>query len=166
MNTICVFQEQAATNGGRCKLDCGMKTNGRCSEIRPRKRGDCEDGIRPCPWVGCRYHLVWDYNSMLQKFKSNRISDDELLEILFSMPYTCALDLAGKGGATLQEVATTLAMTRERVRQLTTRGGEITINDKGAAEQPTPSALSRITGQRKEILKEFVDFEIENKKTA
>lgn len=25
---------------------------------RPRTRGDCEDGPRPCPWVGCRYNLM------------------------------------------------------------------------------------------------------------
>ena len=24
---------------------------------RPRTRGDCVNGIRPCPWVGCGHHL-------------------------------------------------------------------------------------------------------------
>lgn len=26
-------------------------------ELRPRTRGDCIDGLRPCPWVGCRHNL-------------------------------------------------------------------------------------------------------------
>lgn len=25
---------------------------------RPRTRGDCRNGIRPCPYVGCRHHLM------------------------------------------------------------------------------------------------------------
>jgi hypothetical protein len=28
--------------------------------VRPQRRSDCEDGPRPCPWVGCRYHLWAD----------------------------------------------------------------------------------------------------------
>lgn len=28
------------------------------NEQRPRTRGDCKDGPRPCPWVSCRHHLL------------------------------------------------------------------------------------------------------------
>jgi hypothetical protein len=28
-----------------------------CEPARPRTRGDCVNGPRPCPWVGCRHHL-------------------------------------------------------------------------------------------------------------
>ncbi len=27
---------------------------------RPKTRGDCKDGPRPCPWVSCKYHLFLD----------------------------------------------------------------------------------------------------------
>jgi hypothetical protein len=28
------------------------------TDWRPRTRGDCADGPRPCPFIGCRYHLL------------------------------------------------------------------------------------------------------------
>lgn len=28
---------------------------------RPQTRGDCVDGPRPCPWVGCRHHTYIDH---------------------------------------------------------------------------------------------------------
>lgn len=27
-------------------------------EVRPRTRGDCREGIRPCPFLGCQYHAL------------------------------------------------------------------------------------------------------------
>jgi len=27
------------------------------TDRRPKTRADCIDGPRPCPWLGCRYHL-------------------------------------------------------------------------------------------------------------
>ena len=30
------------------------------AEHRPRKRADCVDGPRPCPWASCRHHLGLD----------------------------------------------------------------------------------------------------------
>lgn len=29
---------------------------------RPRTRGECRDGFRPCPFVACKYHLYLDIN--------------------------------------------------------------------------------------------------------
>lgn len=65
-------------------------------EDRPRARGDCEGGPRPCPWVSCRYHLALDVNELSGGLKLNHPGVE-----VWDMPETCALDLAdryhGKG---------------------------------------------------------------------
>lgn len=84
--------------------------------IRPRTRGDCEDGLRPCPFVSCRYHLYLD----ITPAGSIKINFPEVEP--GDLAHTCSLDVAARGGATLQEVAGMLNLTRERVRQVETRG--------------------------------------------
>lgn len=77
---------------------------------RPRTRGECPVE-RPCPYAGCRYHLyteVTDCGSLVI-FKH--------LEV-WEMDETCALDVAERGGRTLEEVGLVMGLTRERVRQI------------------------------------------------
>lgn len=65
---------------------------------RPRTRSECADGPRPCPWASCRYHLgyeVTDRGAVQQRFPH--------LE-LWELPETCALDVAERGGVTLEEI--------------------------------------------------------------
>jgi hypothetical protein len=60
---------------------------------RPRKRGDCLHGVRPCPWSQCRHHLGRG-------------------------PESCALDVVDRtDGLTLQEVADIVGITREGTRK-------------------------------------------------
>ena len=59
---------------------------------RPTTRADCENGPRPCPWTRCRHHLGED------------------------LPESCALDVAERQGATLEEIAAILGVSRESVR--------------------------------------------------
>jgi len=83
--------------------------------VRPRTRGEC-GSERPCPWVGCRYHLRLDVLASGEGVRVNR-SDVETE----SMAETCALDVAdarGAEGATLDEVGELVGITRERVRQI------------------------------------------------
>ena len=80
---------------------------------RPKARSECKDGIRPCPFVSCRFHLYLDVNPVTGTLKLNFPG----LEV-WEMPFTCALDVADMGGRTLEEVGQILNMTRERVRQL------------------------------------------------
>lgn len=80
---------------------------------RPEIRSDCPP-YRPCPFVGCKYHLYLDV-SRTGSLKFN-FFDMEPWEI----PSTCCLDVADKAqnGMTLEEVGTLMGLTRERVRQI------------------------------------------------
>lgn len=84
---------------------------------RPKTRGDCVDGPRPCPFVSCRYHLMLDINPHTGGVKINHpdLEVDQLRE-------TCALDVADRGGVTLEEVGQVLNLTRERARQIEVAG--------------------------------------------
>lgn len=71
-------------------------------------RGDCETYIKPlqelgvgCPMTQCRWHLLRDSH------RTELPADG-----------CCALDVADRGGETLQEVGELLGVSRERVRQL------------------------------------------------
>lgn len=76
----------------------------------PENRGACQGGHRPCPLVSCRYHLAVDVTEA-GSLKVNHPG----LEIE-EHPETCALDVADKGGATLEEIGELLNVTREAVR--------------------------------------------------
>lgn len=87
---------------------------------QPQTRADCLQGPhaeRPCPFVSCKHHLYLDVNERTGSIKLN-FPDLEVWEL----PETCALDIADRGGITLEEVGEIMNLTRERIRQLETRG--------------------------------------------
>lgn len=79
-------------------------------EPRPQKRSDCKDGIRPCPYLGCRYHLALDVTDAGSLQQPDADLDD--------LEETCSLDVADRGGMTLEAVGSLLGVTRERIRQI------------------------------------------------
>jgi len=87
--------------------------------LRPRHREDCATRTRPCPWVSCKFHLYLDVNPATGSIKLN-FPDLEVWE----MAETCALDVADRGGITLEEVGAILNLTRERIRQVEVHGLE------------------------------------------
>ncbi len=84
---------------------------------RPRSRKECAHGIRPCPFVSCRHHIYLDVNPKKGSLKLN-FPDLRVWEL----PETCSLDVADRGGMTLEEVGEILNLTRERIRQVEVRG--------------------------------------------
>ena len=84
---------------------------------KPKTRADCVDMERPCPYVSCKYHLYIDVHPVRGSIKVN-FPDLEVWE----MTETCALDVADRGGITLEEVGEIMNLTRERVRQVETAG--------------------------------------------
>ncbi len=80
---------------------------------RPKKRRDCINGLRPCPYVGCRYHLFLDVSSSGSLILN--FPDKDVWEI----GDTCALDVADQNcKSTLEEVGMYMNFTRERARQI------------------------------------------------
>jgi hypothetical protein len=84
---------------------------------RPSSRAECREEMRPCPWVACKHHLYLDINPETGSIKIN-FPDLEPWEL----KHTCALDVAERGGITLEEVGEIMNLTRERIRQVEVRG--------------------------------------------
>lgn len=107
---------------------------------RPERRSDCltaeqiiqlptynpeTDGIpvdgvnceRPCPYVSCRHHLYLEVHPDNGSIKINWKNVE-----IEQMPDTCALDVADRGALTLRQVGRMFDLTRERIRQLETKG--------------------------------------------
>lgn len=87
--------------------------------IRPKTRADCIEGPRPCPWVGCKYHLYLDVNPRTGSIKLNFPELEP-----WEMTETCVLDLADRGPVTLEDVGKIMNLTRERIRQLEVSASE------------------------------------------
>jgi hypothetical protein len=84
---------------------------------RPKCREECATMPRPCPFVSCSHHLYLDVNPQTGAIKLNFPH----LEV-WEMAETCSLDVADRGGITLEEVGAILNLTRERIRQVEVRG--------------------------------------------
>ena len=84
---------------------------------RPTTRAECKEEMRPCPWVACKHHLYLDINPETGSIKIN-FPDLEP----WDLKHTCALDVAERGGITLEEVGEIMNLTRERIRQVEVRG--------------------------------------------
>jgi hypothetical protein len=80
---------------------------------KPRTREECAEGPRPCPFVSCKYHLFIDVSPRTGAIKLN-FPDLEV----WDMGESCALDVADRGGTTLEDVGAIMNLTRERIRQV------------------------------------------------
>src|SRR5258707_13829037 len=80
-------------------------------------RESCKSMPRPCPFVSCSHHLYLDVNPETGAIKLNFPH----LEV-WEMAETCSLDVADRGGITLEEEGAILNLTRERIRQVEVRG--------------------------------------------
>jgi hypothetical protein len=80
---------------------------------KPVAREECAEGPRPCPFVSCKYHLFIDVSPRTGAIKLN-FPDLEV----WDMGESCALDVADRGGTTLEDVGAIMNLTRERIRQV------------------------------------------------
>lgn len=80
---------------------------------RPITRADCRLGPRPCPFVGCRYHLFLDFTVM----GSIKFNFGDSVDALDAMPDTCALDVAERGEHDMATLASRVNVTPARVQQ-------------------------------------------------
>lgn len=78
---------------------------------RPRTRGECRDGPRPCPWIACRYHLYLDVTDRGSIRINHAGEPDELVD-------SCALDMADAGPRSFDGIGRAMNVSRSRVEQL------------------------------------------------
>jgi len=82
--------------------------------FRPLTRGECVDGPRPCPWASCRHHLYLEVSEV----GSVRVNFPDVDPGRFDLlPETCALDVADRGGTTLEDVGAALNVSRQYILQ-------------------------------------------------
>lgn len=84
---------------------------------RPRTRGDCLQGgvnaQRPCPWAGCRHHLMLDVG--IGGGLTLVHGHDEVERL----PVTCSLDVVDElGEVNLEAASQLLGVSRQRVHQI------------------------------------------------
>ena len=103
----------------RLEIQQGIELADMMGYRRPGARSQCETAQRPCPYVACKHHLYLDVNPDTGSIKLN-FPDVPVWE----MKETCALDIADRGGVTLEEVGEILNLTRERIRQVEVMGLE------------------------------------------
>ncbi len=102
------------------ELERGRQMYPESDYVRPATRAQCAQGEyaeRPCPFVSCKYHLYLDVSERTGAIKLN-FPDLEV----WDLPESCSLDIADRGGITLEEVGSIMNLTRERIRQLETKG--------------------------------------------
>lgn len=81
---------------------------------RPKTRDECAEGIRPCPFVSCKYNLYLDVDERNGNIRYNHpgLEPDEV------PGDSCVLDVAERRDATLEDLGEMFNLTRERIRQL------------------------------------------------
>ena len=95
------------------ELEIGRLLYPETDYFKPRARSECVEGPRPCPYVSCKHHLYIDVSPRTGAIKLN-FPDLEVWE----MGESCALDVADRGGTTLEDVGAIMNLTRERIRQV------------------------------------------------
>ena len=74
-------------------------------QTRPRTRGECVDGPRPCPWVGCKHHLY------IRSVRANTLVTHDCEP--WELDETCSLDVADRGGQDVAEIARLMGVTKQ-----------------------------------------------------
>jgi hypothetical protein len=119
---------------------------------KPKTRGDCKGGFRPCPWVSCRHHLLLNVVGC-QVLRPHGHDDPSLLV------ETCALDVvdANPDGLSVEAVAQlTGAPGGKNLKQ---RGSDLVNRAERVARRlPVLQELSREFAQHRQSLPEPLDF--------
>lgn len=113
---------------------------------RPQTRAECQQEARPCPWVGCRHHLLLEValaggsrhraTSLRLNIRSStggrrpglrssaaaalvQVWIDDAIDQLVTMEHTCALDVVDEhpGGLPASRVAKLLAVSKQWTEQ-------------------------------------------------
>lgn len=87
----------------------------------PKIRLDCLHTPRPCPWVRCRWHmlwLLWDDPVRMLRMRTS----EQLASMVARMRYSCVLDICDMSAdykeMPYQLLGDAMRVTKERVRQI------------------------------------------------
>jgi hypothetical protein len=106
----------------------------------PRTRGECVGGARPCPFVSCQHNLFLDVNETGSiKFNFPDLDPEDV-----PPAQSCVLDVADFGGSTLDDVARTMNVSRERARQMESHAID-TLRRRSAHPGAAASALEEFS---------------------
>jgi hypothetical protein len=89
--------------------------------VLPDTRGDCRDGVRPCPLVSCRHHLLLDVSEDGRLLLTRDLDEDDadsIVDALATMPETCSLDVADRGECTSEVTARMLGLGVNAIEKL------------------------------------------------
>jgi hypothetical protein len=103
---------------------CQAWRDGGAGDERPACGHSRDEAIRrsrPCVFVACKHSLYLDVSESTGSIKLNR-PDVEPGDV--DPDVSCAMDIADRGGITLEEVGAAMSLTRERIRQYETRSLE------------------------------------------
>ena len=141
-------------------------------EIAPVTRGDCIHGIRPCPFIRCKWHTFWWWLETALRKKSgghtktwkqltkwvpgmvgteNDAVTDELLDMVLT-EHSCILDIIDEGHDSLEEIGDIFGISRERVRQIE---GKKIMHGRMSGTHHTFRRLRHYV--RKQLLKDWVE---------
>jgi hypothetical protein len=94
----------------------------------PKNRSECLCMKKPCPWVRCRYHMIWaiidrdcKYNFKHRHMRGDILesyTDDEIIDIICSMKESCVLDVADKGKHTLDQIGKLVGLSSQRIQAM------------------------------------------------
>jgi len=80
--------------------------------LRPKTRGDCKDGSRPCPWVSCKF------NTYLLEVHGYEIEYQQT-DVMDMKVSNCALDYAENGEMnTLEAVGEAFGMSKQTMLKI------------------------------------------------
>lgn len=80
----------------------------------PQTIEECRHGIRPCPFVDCRYHAL-----TLSSERLHNLKDNELIDYLVNLSETCIMDvLSKKGHCQEDEISMILGIPKEEVSRI------------------------------------------------
>lgn len=82
---------------------------------RPLQRADCVAGPRPCPWIGCRWHMCWEQ----REIKRMILSDTHprlAAAMIMDMDQTCVLDVCDEPNSE-RSLGRALGVTHQAVAQ-------------------------------------------------
>jgi hypothetical protein len=92
-------------------------------------------GQRPCVWISCRHHALTIYESERATLTIGRLSlspkagpdqieafEEAVAELIVTHLSSCTLDAADRDERTLSQISDIVDVTRERVRQIESKG--------------------------------------------